>query len=160
VFKISRKVEYALIVLQHLSHQPQGQLTTVKEICELYRAPFEVVAKVMQQLANRKMLKSEQGAHGGYLVQCDLSKYSFFDLVQMIEGPVGVVRCLHKSQAQECELYSSCNIVSPVSFLNERLVQFYKDLSLTELLKANRKMKMASAPMRTPHDPVVEQGTI
>ncbi len=145
MFKISRKVEYALIVLQHLSHQPQGQLTTVKEVCDKYGAPFEVVAKVMQQLANNKILKSEQGAHGGYLVQCDLSKFSFFELVQIIEGPVGVVKCLHNEQTPNCELFSNCNIVSPLGFLNERLIQFYRDLTLSELLKSHRRNKMPSA---------------
>ena len=141
MLKMTRKVEYALIVLQHLSQRPQGELTTVKEVCDTYRAPFEVVAKVMQQLSSKKILKSEQGAHGGYLIQCDLSKYSFFDLVQIIEGPVGVVRCLHRKQASNCELFSSCNIVSPVNFLNERLLQFYRELTLSELLRASRKAK-------------------
>ena len=146
MFKISRKVEYALIVLQHLSHEPQGQLTTVKEICEKYRAPFEVVAKVMQQLANHKILKSEQGAHGGYLVQCDLSKFSLFDLVQIIEGPVGVVKCLHDERTPNCELFSNCNIVSPLSYLNEKLIQFYRTLSLNDLLKSQRRNKIFSTP--------------
>ena len=145
MFKISRKVEYALIVLQHLSHQPQGQLTTVKEVCDKYRAPFEVVAKVMQQLSNKKILKSEQGAHGGYLVQCDLSKFSFFDLVEIIEGPVGLVKCLHNEKAPQCELFSNCNIVSPLSFLNERLIQFYQDLTLTDLLRSQRRNKLPAA---------------
>jgi Rrf2 family protein len=145
VFKISRKVEYALIVLQHLSHQPQGQLTTVKEVCDKYGAPFEVVAKVMQQLASHKILKSEQGAHGGYLVQCDLSKFSFFNLVEIIEGPVGLVKCLHNEQAPNCELFTNCNIISPLSFLNERLIQFYRDLTLSDLLKSNRRNKFTAA---------------
>lgn len=144
MFKISRKVEYALIVLQHLSHQPQGQLTTVKEVCDKYGAPFEVVAKVMQQLASNKILKSEQGAHGGYLVQCDLSKFSFFSLVEIIEGPVGVVKCLHNDQEPNCDLFASCNIVSPLGFLNEKLIQFYRDLTLADLLKSNRRNKFAA----------------
>ncbi len=142
MFKISRKVEYSLIVLQHLSHQPQGQLTTAKEVCEKYGAPFEVVAKVMQQLSHNKVLKSEQGAHGGYLVQCDLAKLSFFDLIEMIEGSTGVVKCLHREQANECELYSNCNIISPLSYLNEKVEHFYRDLPVSDLLKANRRTKL------------------
>jgi Rrf2 family protein len=109
-----------------------------------------MVAKVMQQLGHKGILKSEQGAHGGYLVQCDLSKHSFFDLVQMIEGPVGVVKCLQGHESSSCELFSNCNIVSPLNFLNERLMQFYRDLTLADLLKANRKIRPAPTQQAVP----------
>lgn len=138
MLKITRKIEYSLVALQHLATRHQGELTTAKEISELYGVPFDVIAKVMQALAQQGVLKSEQGPTGGYLVQKDLSKFSFFDLVETLEGPMGLARCLHQDKPTTCEIYSKCNIVSPISYLNEKLTDFYRAIPVSELLKQGR----------------------
>ncbi|MGE3975037.1 MAG: Rrf2 family transcriptional regulator [Bdellovibrionales bacterium] len=138
MLKITRKIEYSLVALQHLATRHQGELTTAKEISDLYGVPFDVVAKVMQTLAHSSVLKSEQGPSGGYLVQKDLTKISFLDLVEIVEGPMGLARCLHQDKATNCEIYNKCNIVSPISYLNEKLTDFYRQISVSELLKQGR----------------------
>ena len=117
----------------------QGEITTAKEVADRYEIPFDVMAKVMQTLAQRGVLKSEQGALGGYLVQKDLSKVTFFDFAEMIEGPIGLVRCVHKKNDSNCERIGSCNILSPITYLNERIKDLYKNLTLSELLKQGRR---------------------
>lgn len=134
MLKITRKIEYSLMALRHMASKYQGELTTAKEISDSYKAPFDVTSKVMQIMAQRGLLKSEQGAHGGYLVLKDLSKVSVFDLIQMLEGPVAVVKCLISGPAS-CEMHDGCNIISPVNHLNEKLVEFYKNLSVLELIE-------------------------
>ena len=82
-------------------------------------------------MAQSGLLRSEQGARGGYSIIRDLSKANFHDLIEVILGPTGISKCIHG----ECELIASCNIVSPVSVLNKRLIDFYKSVTLKELLK-------------------------
>lgn len=129
--KMNRKVEYALIALKHMSQKTPGELTSAKEVVEATGVPFDATARVMQQLSQAGILRSEQGARGGYSIIKDLSKSSFHDLIEVILGPTGISKCIHG----ECELISSCNIVSPVAVLNKRLIDFYRSLSLRELLK-------------------------
>lgn len=129
--KMNRKLEYALIALKHMSQKTPGELTSAKEVVETTGVPFDATARVMQQLSQAGILRSEQGARGGYSIIKDLSKSSFHDLIVVILGPTGVSKCIHG----ECELIETCNIVSPVHVLNKRLIEFYKSLSLKELLK-------------------------
>ena len=132
--KIHRKVEYALMALKHMRAKAPGALTSVKEICALYGCPFDATSRGLQQLAQRGILKSEQGAHGGYQVIRDLNRVSFFELLETILGPMGVAKCLHDEEAAGCEMRGTCNIVTPVQNLNRRLNEFYKSLSVSELL--------------------------
>jgi len=117
-------------------HKHPGELTTAKEVCDRYKTSFDAMAKVMQQLAQKGVLKSEQGARGGYLLQKDLSRFSFFELVKFVEGPVGVVKCLHQASEQSCELMNTCNIVSPAQFINKKLIHFYESLMVDEILNS------------------------
>jgi len=139
--KINRKVEYALIGLKHMRSKAPGELTSAKEISQLYGCPFDATSRVMQILAQKGVLKSEQGAHGGYMLTKDLTRLSFYDLSEMILGPVMVARCLHESGDEpSCEIRETCNIVSPVQTLNRRLVEFYRGLTVAELLETRARV--------------------
>jgi Rrf2 family protein len=136
--KINRKLEYALIALKHMSQKIPGELTSAKEVSDSFHTPFDATARVMQQMAQQKggLLRSEHGATGGYQITRDLAKVSIHDLLEVIEGPTALVKCLHKPHSKEisCDLQETCNIVSPLTQLNHRLMEFYKSVSLKELL--------------------------
>lgn len=129
--RIHRKLEYALIAIKHMSTKPPGELTTVKEVCQKFGVPFDATSRVLQILAHKGLLKSEQGAYGGYQIVRDLSRVSVYELIEVILGPMGISKCLHESK---CEIQESCNIFSPVNFLNKKLIEFYCNISLKDLL--------------------------
>lgn len=142
--RINRKVEYALIALKHMRAKAQGERTTVKEIAVLYGCSQDVTARVLQTLASRSLLNSEPGVHGGYTVAKDLGRVSFYELLEMIMGPLGVARCLHEADEGACELRQTCNIVSPIQNLNRRMSDFYRSLSIAEIIEGSRESARGS----------------
>lgn len=130
--KINRKIEYALMALKYMSQKIPGELTTAKEVSDSFQTPFDATARVMQIMAQKGWLRSEQGAMGGYQITKDLSKVSMQDLIAIIEGPTAVARCLHKNSP--CEIQMTCNIASPITKLNNKLNEFYQGLNLKDLL--------------------------
>ncbi len=131
--RLNRKVEYALMALRVMANKRPGELTSAKEVIELTGCPFDATARVLQQMGQRGILRSEQGAQGGYVVIRDLSKVSLFELMELILGRMAVVKCMQGEMT--CDLKSRCNIVSPVAVLNRRLTEFYQGLSVGELLR-------------------------
>ncbi len=137
--RLNRKIEYALIALKYMSTKYAGQLTTVKEICAATNIPFDATSRVMQQMAQKNILKAEHGAQGGYLLVTDLSKITFLEIVEMIAGEVEIVRCV--SGLGECEFSEGCNMSSPLKAFNEKMIGFYKSLSITELISTRDSAK-------------------
>jgi Rrf2 family protein len=135
--KLNRKIEYSLIALKHMSQKNPGELTTAKEVSESYQAPFDATARVMQVMAQKGLLKSEHGAFGGYQIMKDLSQVTLNDLIDIIQGPTQIARCIkHNSDLPDlpCDIRESCNIISPVNKLNTRLTEFYKSVFIDELI--------------------------
>ncbi|MEZ4871759.1 MAG: Rrf2 family transcriptional regulator [Bdellovibrionales bacterium] len=134
--KINRKVEYALMALKLMMEKTPGELTAVKTLCEALGTPFDPTAKVLQALVHAEVLRSVQGPQGGYQIVKDLRKVSFYELNEIVMGPVEVIKCLKTSSP--CELVDTCNIQSPLRVLNIRLIEFYKSISLHEILSPNK----------------------
>lgn len=136
MMKFNRKIEYALMALKHMSQKRPGELTSAKEVAAAYQCPFDATARVMQLMASHGILRAEHGAFGGYQITKDLGKVSFYDLVELIQGPTAIVKCLLKDEV--CEIQQSCNIVSPLSVLNNKLGDFYRNVNLRDLVEAQK----------------------
>ncbi len=135
MFKINRKLEYALVSLRHMSAKSPGQLTSAKEICDIYRTPFDPTSRVLQIMAQNGVLRAEQGAHGGYQILKDLSKVTLYDLTSMIEGPIQIVNCFHGNYSH-CDMTASCNVISPMLNLNEKIAALFSTMSVLELIQS------------------------
>jgi len=133
--RLNRKLEYALMALKHMSEKPDGQLTSTKEVCAVTGCPFDATARVMQVMANKGLLKSEQGVRGGYLIFRNLEGVSFHELIEMIQGPMDVAKCI--KGGEDCELLSNCNIRRPLDYLNQKIYNFYNGITLAEVLMAS-----------------------
>lgn len=148
--KINRKVEYALMGLKHMRAKQPGELTSAKEVSLQYGCPYEATSKVLQVLANSGLVRSEQGAHGGYQLVRDLNKVSMYELMEIMGGPVEIAKCISGKVKEEksCDLHGTCNVMSPISILNRRLVEFYRSLMLGDLLDGRSHPRAPGAEVR------------
>lgn len=135
MLKVNRKVEYGLVALKHMFSKPIGQLTSVREICDHFGTPFDPVAHVMRILNAEGLVKSEQGAHGGYRLQDNVLSVTFGDFIEMIEGhPLAFTDCLRDEEDCRCTMMDRCNIVAPMHQLHDRLRGFLRSIKLGDLL--------------------------
>ena len=134
MLKINRKVEYALMTLKFMTCKKDGELTSAREICEMFKTPFDTTAKVMQSLNNNGILTSIQGVKGGYTLSKDLKKISYIDLTSIIEGKAVALGC---DNNPKCNRRKSCNISAPIKKLNKKLTAYLNKISLDELLSGN-----------------------
>jgi Rrf2 family protein len=137
VVKISKKIEYALMVLKFMSERSSADQRSsddrcsAREICDRFKIPFDTTAKVMQIMNNQGILSSCQGVKGGYQLQADLAKVSYLQLAEIIEGNKIWTDC----ELSQCGLIDSCNITEPIKRLNQYLSYFFQGLSIEELLQ-------------------------
>src|SRR3989338_788088 len=102
MFKVNRKIEYALIALRYMNSKPKD-LVSAKEICDTYKTPFDTTSRVLQIMTQKGIVKAEHGAYGGYTINKDLTKVTLLELVEMILGPMKIANCFSKK-------YSACDL--------------------------------------------------
>ena len=59
----------------------------------------------------------------------------FLNLTQIIEGPIQIVNCFHGNYSH-CDMTSSCNVISPMLNLNERISEMFKTINVRELISS------------------------
>ena len=118
-----------------MSAKAPGQLTSAKEICDIYHTPFDPTSRVLQIMAQHEILRAEQGAHGGYQILKDLSKVTLYELTEMIEGPMTIVNCFHQDYSH-CDMTASCNVISPMLNLNEKIGGLFRTITVLDLIRS------------------------
>jgi Rrf2 family protein len=131
MLRLSKKADYALIAMKHLALRADGASSSAREIAEGYDIPVELMAKVLQRLARRGLLVSQQGTRGGYLLARSATVVSVADVIQAVDGPLTVTAC---STAEEtCEQYAKCNVRDPLWKIKDRIYQALATCSIHEL---------------------------
>ena len=132
MLRLSKKADYALIAMKHLSRLPgDGASTSAREIAEQYDIPLELMAKVLQRLVRSGLLVSTQGTRGGYTLRRASSSISVADVIQAIDGPFNVTAC--STDDHDCEQFEKCNIRDPLWRLKERIVEALGTVSVAQL---------------------------
>ncbi len=147
--KMSKKTEYGLMALKLFndidlqskglmprSNMETGQLlnmtVSAKDIADRTRSPYEVIARVLQALSSRGILKSEYGIMGGYQLAENLNDVTVHELIEILESSTDLAKCL--ATDSECDHSKTCSIVTPITNLNARVQNFYKSITLAEVL--------------------------
>ena len=132
MLKLTKKIEYALIALQHMQSKPQNEITSAKEVAENFGLPASLLAKVLQQLAKHDIIEPIQGPGGGYRLSKPLEQIKLNDFIEIIEGPVGLVDCLHDP---DCGHIGTCNIRVPIERINNTIKDLFSNMTLADLTK-------------------------
>jgi len=149
MLRLSKKADYALIAMAHLALKPGS--ASAREIAENYEIPTELMAKVLQRLARRNLLTSQQGARGGYTLARAATGISVADVIQAIDGPVAVTAC--SSHADRCGQFAKCNVRDPLWRISDIIVAALARTSVSELAGDVRPAAPA-APVRIVAAPV------
>ena len=134
MLKLTRKTEYALMALGHLSRTAEEGVTKVRKIADAHDIPFPVMAKVMQHMARAGFVEPVQGARGGYRLKANLADVNLWQFLERMEGPLGIVDCLYVNE-DECTQVESCSIRSPMRVIDHTIKSVLTGLSLESVVR-------------------------
>jgi Rrf2 family protein len=146
MLRLSKKADYALMAMKHLAVRGGRASSSAREIAEQYDIPIELLAKVLQRLVRRGLLRSHQGTHGGYQLARGPAQISVADVIQAIEGPVAVTACETDGQ---CEQYSKCNVRDPLYKVRDRILAALDDCTIAELAAEPASAAVRAAVLHT-----------
>lgn len=131
-FQISRKIEYGARAMVYLASLPDGMTTSFREIARKMDIPQEFLAKILKTLVKAKLVKSTRGSRGGYSLARPASQVSFLDVIEAVEGPVGVNLCTEKDHGG-CSFTGACTMNAVWQLGQERMLEVYRNARLDRL---------------------------
>jgi len=133
MIRISKKVEYALMALKHISNSG-NKVNTTREISDTNNIPYDLLSKIMQTLKNENILSSNQGSSGGYSLSKRPDEIPLFNLISAIDGDVNIAECLKESPVKDCSMTNNCSIKSPVMLLQKEVEDLFKRKTISDFV--------------------------
>jgi len=136
MLQLTKRTEYGLIALAHLA-TANGEVTSVREICERYPVPRRLVAEVLKQLGRSNLVESHRGAQGGYTLARPADTISVGEIVGVLEGLQSLTSCesLGSYVAGSCDVEPVCPIRSPIHQLRTGIWKLLEQTTLRDLVR-------------------------
>jgi Rrf2 family protein len=139
MLKFSKKADYGLMALQYMASVQFGgvartRIVNTKEIAEEHNIPVELLAKVLQALAKSGIIESHNGPKGGYLLAREAGAITIAQVLEAIEGPLGITDCYHDKEATCCSQLEWCSIRTPLLKVQDSIYQLLNSMTVEDMM--------------------------
>src|SRR5690554_630623 len=97
--RITQEADYALRAIYYLSTLEEGTKASANVIARSQNIPLRFLLKLLQKLRNAGLVESYMGVNGGYALSRKPKDISFLDVIEAIDGPVYINRCLYDPES-------------------------------------------------------------
>ena len=132
MLRVSRLTDYATVVMTCIAAHPADVLSTV-QIADETRLELPTVSKLLKALSHAALVESFRGVNGGYRLARPATDISLAEIVEALEGPIGMTEC---SVAEgQCDRESLCGVRGSWQQINSVLDHTLRAVSLADMLK-------------------------
>ena len=97
--EISRRTDYGVRVILDLATRPDNERTSTQDIAQRQNIPGPFLAKIISQLALSGLVTTYRGAGGGVSLASPASEISLLHVIEALDGPVKLNRCVIEPSA-------------------------------------------------------------
>lgn len=147
MLKISKKSEYALLAVKYIALEALkttqiendsacNNCVNAKEISVNYNIPYDLLCKILQRLAKKKIITSYQGVKGGYTLARDAKDITLNDVISSIEK-VELTNCLKSNgggSSSDCARFDCCQIKDPLSKIQIEINKLFNQTTINQIL--------------------------
>ncbi len=135
---IRRNTDYALRAMVNLAEHYKKQPLSTKTISTEDGVSYQLACKLMQKLHNARLVRSYMGPKGGFQLSRDPSRISLLEVIEAMQGPIGLNRCLLNLAA--CPRQPDCPVSKKLAKLQKYMSNYLGSVTLDELSR-RRSMK-------------------
>ena len=130
MLRVTRLTDYATVVLTVLATRP-GVVLSAVELADAAGLEVPTVAKVLKPLAQAGLVEGFRGAGGGYRLIRYAADISLVEIVEAMEGPLGMTECsLH---AGNCGIEQSCGVRANWRRINDVVADALRGVTLAQM---------------------------
>lgn len=134
MLRVSRLTDYATLVMTCIAAHPNDVLST-GHIADETRLELPTVSKLLKALGHATLVESFRGVNGGYRLARPAADISLAEIVEALEGPIGMTEC---SLAEgQCDRESQCGVRGSWQRVSNVLDHALRSVSLADMLKTD-----------------------
>ena len=128
---ITRRSDYALRIIRVLK---DGDVHNVRERCEKEDIPRAFTYKILRELEQAELVRSERGNKGGYYLAKSLDNMTLFDIINFTEDGVDLMHCM-KEGCDRNTLKSPCMVHRELERIQGILIKEMKSKPLSQVIE-------------------------
>lgn len=133
----SQSSKYAIRAFVNLASLPEGQFAMVKNIAEEEQIPAHFLAKILQGIARKGLLKSSKGPTGGFCLKVPAKKLKLIDIVEAVDGLNNFNACA--GGLPECSSAKACSLCDRWRPVQSRIMVFLGKTTIADLVRDAQK---------------------
>ncbi len=90
--KLTNTSEYAILALIYIARNSNGSNVQGETISQAQSIPKKFLQQILHTLKRAKIIKSERGKSGGYMLDRPATEVNLAEIVRLFEGPLAASR--------------------------------------------------------------------
>ena len=131
MLRFTKRADYGLMAIHYIAAHEELGAVSAKRIADEFGIPPALLAKILQRLSKQRLIVSQNGPKGGYVLAHRPNEITVGQVVRALEGPINIVSCLEDS---DCPQMERCNLRRLVQKIQVAISQLLDTMSLAELV--------------------------
>lgn len=141
MLRLSKMADYGTVVLTGMVREPERS-RSASEIAAAIHVPAPTVSKILKMLARAGLVSSVRGAHGGYLLSRAPQAISLVDIIDAMDGPIGMTEC--SVTPGLCAQEGGCAVRANWQRVNRIVIDALREITLDQMVQPARQAPPAA----------------
>lgn len=132
--RLTNYTDYSLRVLVYLATKPDGELSNIKEIADVYNISKNHLMKVTYELGKMNVIETIRGRNGGIRLAHSPDKINIGEIVRKTEEDFHIVECFDEEHNQ-CVISPACGLKHVLKKALQAYLAVLDQYTLSDLMK-------------------------
>lgn len=146
MLRVSRLTDYATAVMTCIAAHP-AEVFSAAQIADQTHLELPTVSKLLKTLGHAELVESFRGVNGGYRLARPASVISLAEIVEALEGPIGMTECTVAEG--QCDREALCGVRGSWQRINNVLEQTLRGISLADMLRPPPSRRKIAVTVKT-----------
>ncbi len=128
---LTRRADYAIRGMVLLAAKSGQEMASLREIAAQVDVPQTLLAKIFQQFGKFGLVRSCRGTGGGFILGRSPEKITLLEIVEAVEGPIRMNRCLMGKGL--CDRQQFCTVHPVWMDVQDRMKDILGSVTLKDL---------------------------
>lgn len=127
---ITRNTDYAMRALLYMAKKKEASVPA-SELTDQLKIPRAFLRRILQILSKNKILKSQKGKGGGFVLSVSPDKIGIIDLMKIFQRKIEFSECIFKKEI--CPNIRTCPMRNKIKNIEGMIVAELKNINIGSL---------------------------